>query len=154
MVTAGPGEHDVVGLFGEVDGEQGGQEAGQPDVAHGVVGLGWAEEQLAFDLVQGADVGVDVDAAGGEVDVVAGEAGEFSPPHAGVGGGEDEQPVAAAGLAGDDRDDLLGGGMRSLSADAFRDADSSAGVEGQTSVFDGFLKDHRQDHDHVGDRSW
>ncbi|MGW3890505.1 hypothetical protein ACWD69_17605 [Micromonospora chokoriensis] len=89
--------------------------------------------------MQGADVGVHVDAAGGEVDVVAGEAGEFSPPHAGVGGGEDEQPVAADGLAGDDRGDLLGGGMRSLSADSLGDAESSTGVEGQASVFDGFL---------------
>ncbi|MEV4481851.1 hypothetical protein [Micromonospora coxensis] len=53
-------------------------------------------------------------------------------------------------MAGDDGGDLAGGGVGSFGADAFGDADALAGVEGDAAVFDGFLHDHRQDHDHVG----
>ncbi|GII22144.1 hypothetical protein Pme01_17410 [Planosporangium mesophilum] len=43
---------------------------------------------MALDLVQGADLGVHLDEPVAEVGVGAGQAGEFAPAHAGVGGGE------------------------------------------------------------------
>jgi hypothetical protein len=48
-------------------------------VADGVGGLGWAEEQFAVDLVQGADVGVDVDVSLVEVEVGARSSPASSP---------------------------------------------------------------------------
>ncbi|GAB3328498.1 hypothetical protein GCM10027452_00430 [Micromonospora halotolerans] len=48
---------------------------------------------------------------------------------------------------------MVGGGVGSFGADAFGDADSSAGLEGDPAVFDRLLEDHRYDHDHVGDGS-
>jgi hypothetical protein len=56
-------------------------------------------------LVQRAGVRVDGDGAAMEVDVVALQAGEFTPPAAGPRGGDHQQaggrPAEAAGLVGD-----------------------------------------------------
>jgi hypothetical protein len=64
------------------------------------------------------------------VGVGAGEAGEFAPAHAGVGGGDDEELVAGSGDPGGDLVDLAGGSVRPLSGALGDDPDALARVVG------------------------
>jgi hypothetical protein len=81
------GEHLIVVMTVEDLADQVGEERGQVHVAGRVRGFGWAERQLAADLVQRPDVRVDGDDAGAEVGVGTGQAGQLAPSHAGVRGG-------------------------------------------------------------------
>jgi hypothetical protein len=116
--------------------------------------FGWAEEQFAVDLVQGSEVGMDVDVGLVEVDVGPVQPGEFAPPQAGVGGGDDQDLVDASGDAGDDVGDLRGAGVGSFDPVSEGDLDAAGRVERDPPVFDRFPQHHGQHHDDVGGRTW
>jgi hypothetical protein len=84
---------------------------------------------------------VDVDVGVVEVGVGAVESGEFAPPHAGVGGGEDEDLVDTARDAGDDLGDLVGGGVRAFGTFVAADLDAPGRVVGDPAVLDRFAQD-------------
>jgi hypothetical protein len=136
VTAAGAGEHGRVRVRGEELAEELDEEVGQADVADGVGGLGRAEEQLAVDLVQGADVGVDVDVGVVEIGVGPVEPDQFAPAHAGVGGGDDQDLVDPAGGAGGDLGDLGRGGVGAFGAVPEGDLHAAGRVEADAPVFD------------------
>jgi hypothetical protein len=71
------------------------------------------------------------------VGVGAGEAGEFAPAHAGVGGGHDEDLVAEPVDARGDLVDLGRGSLWAFGGAPGDDLDAVAGVIGHAAVDDG-----------------
>jgi hypothetical protein len=104
-------EDVIIVVTVEVGAEQFDEERWQQDVTDGGRGLGRAERQVAADLVEVALVGVDEDAAFVEFAVAATQAGQLAPPHAGVGGRDDQRTVGG-GDACRDLVDLFGVGPR------------------------------------------
>jgi len=102
--------------------------------------------------VQCTQLGVDPDDALLQVEILAVQAGQLAPAHAGVGGGDDHCTVDGPGDAGSDVVYLGWGGDGSFDTWPSRDADAAAGVVWDAAVLDRLVQDEGQHHQYVGHR--
>lgn len=114
-------------------------------------GLRRAELEASADLVEGTDVGVDLDAwvvvQGGPGPL---EPGEFAPSHPGVRGGDDEESVVGRDSSGDGVD-FVGAGVGPFAALAEGEPQLPARVGADESFVDCFAENHGEQDDDVLD---